>query len=88
MKIKGDFIRREVAGEILLVPVGQTALEFNGMITMDDTADLIWQLLTKGASREQILESILNQFEIDEETASKDLDEFLTTMKTDGFLEE
>ena len=35
MKIKGEFIMRELVGEILLVPVGQTALQFNGMITLN-----------------------------------------------------
>lgn len=88
MKIIGDFIRREVAGEILLVPVGQTALEFNGMITMDETADLIWQMLVEEASKEEILNRILAEYDVDMQTASQDLDEFLSAMKKDGFLED
>ena len=32
MKIKGEFLVREVAGEIIVIPVGRTALDFNGMI--------------------------------------------------------
>ena len=33
MKIKGEFVLRELVGETILVPVGRTALQLNGMIT-------------------------------------------------------
>ena len=34
MDIKKEFIVREIAGEYILVPYGQTTLGFNGIITM------------------------------------------------------
>lgn len=38
MKIVKEFILREIAGECVLVPTGATSQEFNGMITISDTA--------------------------------------------------
>lgn len=42
MKIVKEFILREIAGECVLVPTGATSQEFNGMITISDTAKFIW----------------------------------------------
>ena len=53
MKIKGEFILREMAGDKILVPVGQTALEFNGIIILQPVAALIWEGLLEGLSKEQ-----------------------------------
>ena len=63
MKLKGEFVLREIAGEVILVPVGQTALHFNGIITLNQTGVEIWKGLQEEKSREQILEELLEQFE-------------------------
>lgn len=36
MKISKEFILREIAGEYILVPVGKTALTFNGLVTVNE----------------------------------------------------
>ncbi len=87
MKIKGEFVLREIAGDTMLVPVGQTALKMNGMIILDASAALIWKALEEEKSREEILEQIVNRFDVTEETAGKDLDEFLDQMKEADLLE-
>ena len=87
MKIKGEFIMRELVGEILLVPVGQTALQFNGMITLNPVTQ-IWRSLEQGAPYEEILRSILDQFDVAEDTARQDLDRFLEEMRGRDLLEE
>ena len=81
MKIKGEFIMRELVGEILLVPVGQTALQFNGMITLNPVSAQIWRSLEQGAPYEEILRGILDQFDVAEDTARQDLDRFLEEMR-------
>lgn len=86
--MKGEFILREVAGETLLIPVGETALKMNGMITLDPVAAEIWKLLQQNADRAAILGNILSRFDVDEATAGKDLDEFLTQMRENGLLED
>lgn len=47
MKIVKEFILREIAGECVLVPTGATSQEFNGMITVSDTADLYGRISRK-----------------------------------------
>lgn len=86
MTINGEFVKREIAGDIILVPTGETALRFNGMITLTESASVIWDALVKGSSRKEIIDQLLDEFEIDEETVNKDVDEFLTALKQNNFL--
>lgn len=86
MKLTCEFILREVAGETILVPVGSTALKFNGIITLDPVGAAIWKGLEAGKDREAILEAILENFEVECKVASEDLDAFLQQLREKEFL--
>ena len=88
MKLKGVFVQREIAGEVILVPVGQTALAFNGIITLNQTGVEIWKGLQEEKSREQILEQLLEQFEVSRETAQADMETFLQYLNENGLIEQ
>lgn len=87
MKIKGEFVLREIAGDFILVPVGQTALNINGMITLDPVAALIWKGLESEQDPPAILNEILDRFEVTEEIARKDLDDFIKQLESLNLLE-
>lgn len=72
MKIIKEFILRDIAGESVLVPTGETSQEFNGMITMTDTAKFIWEHLEKVDSIEELVKEITSEYDIDENTAGRD----------------
>ena len=42
MRINKEFVLREIAGDYILVPVGDTALEFNGLITLNEVGAFLW----------------------------------------------
>jgi len=86
MKITGEFILREIAGDTILVPAGQTALHFNGMITLEPVGALIWKDIESGKNREEILTHILDTFEVETQVAAEDLDAFLQQLKKNDFL--
>lgn len=88
MKLKGEFILREVAGEIIGIPVGNTALRFNGMICMNAVSAEIWKGLQEEKTKEQILEIILQEFEVSREEAIADLEVFLHQLRENNLLEE
>ena len=87
MKLKSEFILREVAGETLVVPVGSMAMKFNGIISLDQVGTLIWKALEKGKEREEILNEILENFEVEKQVAEADMDEFLKQLEDNNFLE-
>lgn len=88
MKINGEFILRQVAGESILVPVGQTALKLNGIITLDPVGTVIWQQLEAGKNKAEILAQILEQFDVSEAVADADLDEFLEKLKKNNLIQD
>ena len=87
MKLKGEFVLREIAGETILVPVGRTALAFNGIITLNQTGIEIWKGLQEEKSREEILAALLEQFEVAADAATEDLDAFLVTLRAQDLIE-
>ena len=81
MKLKFDFAVREIVGEYVMVPLGQGALEFGGMISTSETGAMLVEALKKDVSQQALLEMILNQYEIDEEAATADLNDFLSQLR-------
>ena len=79
MKYKAmqGFVKRNIAGEILLVPVGATTRDFNGMIMLNDTGEYLWELLSEARSREELVTEMEKEFEATVEEIGADVDEFL-----------
>lgn len=88
MKLNGTFTLREVAGEILVIPVGKTALTLNGMIILNPVSKVIWECLEKGAEYEQILKAVTDAFEVSEQEARADLNEFIEELRNQELLSE
>ena len=81
MDIKKEFIARNVAGEYILVPYGQTTLAFNGIITINELGKFIWENLESSKDEEDLLHKILEEYEVEEKEAKEDLDEFLDKLR-------
>lgn len=86
MKVVKEFILRNIAGECVLVPTGATTQEFNGLITISETAKLIWENMDKVDSFEEMVKMILDEYEIDEETAARDAYGFISELLRAGFI--
>ena len=81
MKLKYEFAVREIVGEYVMIPMGEGALSFSGMISTSETGALIVDALKQDVSREELLTRILDSFDVDEETAAADLDAFLYKLR-------
>ena len=57
MKLKYEFMIRQVAGENVLIPMGKSALSFSGMVTANDVGAFICEKLQRDTTREELLES-------------------------------
>lgn len=80
MKIKEGFVIREIAGQSVVIALGEAAKSYNGMIRLNDTAKLIWQGLEKGQGKEDIVDAILAEYDVDRELAEKDFDKFINAL--------
>ena len=88
MKIKDGFLLREIAGTHVVVPVAERVIEFKGMMILNEHGLFVWNMLQSNHTFDEILASILNEYDIDADTAKADLDEFLARVRKNGALEE
>lgn len=88
MKLCGEFVVRRVMDDTVAVPVGQTALRFNGMIMLNDVSKVIWDCLEQETELEEIVTAVTDAFEVDPLEAQADILEFLDKLKKLQFLEE
>lgn len=87
MKLKYDFVVRNIVDEYVLVPVGEAALSFGGMITTSEVGAFLIGLLKEDVTREELARRLMAEYEVDEATACGDLDEFLGRLKKLDLLE-
>lgn len=81
MKFKKEFMLREIVGETILIPVGESNNHFNGIITINELGKFIWENLESSKDENVLLNKILDEYDVDEKTAKSDLDEFLDKLK-------
>ncbi len=86
MKITKEFIIRDIAGECVLVPTGTMTQEFNGLITLSDTARFILENIENVDSLDEMISAMLATYKIDRETATKDAIEFISQLLQRGFV--
>lgn len=87
MRIKSDYILREVAGSHVAVPTGKAAIDFTGMVTLNEAGSFLWKQLAEDRTEEQLLTALLEEYSIDEATAKADISEFLEKLKAADFIE-
>lgn len=89
MKIKADYIMREVAGMTVIVRVSGTAGAFNGTMKCNDTAKLLFTHLQQGATRDALVQALREEYpDVEESRLAADTDAFLATLRSYDMLEE
>lgn len=86
MKLKQEFVVRNVAGDNVLIPVVNCGDTFQGLITMNETGLFIWDKITKEYEREDIINAMLEEYEIDYDTAKININDFCDQLVTLGIL--
>ena len=87
MKIKQGYILREVAGNFIVVAVGEAVKNFNGIINLNETGAFLWKQLQEGATEEQIKKAMLEEYDVAEDVAQKDIKAFIDKLNEKGLLD-
>ncbi len=87
MRIKDGFILRKIAGSDMVVPVGQNIADFNGIITLNGTAAFLWKILKEGSRPSIMAELLMKYYDVNNEIATKDTEEFVNQLKEANILE-
>lgn len=76
MRIKKEFIKRKIAGECVVVPAGDTALSFNGLISLNDVGEFLWDQMQEDTTVDQLVNCLMDEYEVEEHMAKPDVIEF------------
>lgn len=89
MRISDEFILRNIAGDFIIVPTGKEAMNFQGLITVNEVGAFLWAALQKNnLSKKELTAALLKEYDADPETAEKDVDEFLEIVRKKGMLQD
>ncbi|MDD4211932.1 MAG: PqqD family protein [Bacilli bacterium] len=80
MKVKKGFMLREVAQNFVVVPVGKAAIDFNGIITLNDTGAFLWSQLLDDIEFAELKARLKKEYQVDDKTASIDIKNFLAEL--------
>ena len=85
MKLKNEFILRQVAGQTVVLPTGGE-LDLNMMITLNDTGAFLWEHLQNETDEAALVAALLGEYDVDEATAKKAVEDFVAKLREHGFL--
>ena len=87
MQLKEKFMLREIAGQWLLIPIGESVIDVNGIITLTESGAFLWKVLESDVTGEnELADALLGEYDIDCETALESVKLFLGDLKDRGIL--
>ena len=88
MKLCGEFVVRQIMDNTVAIPVGQTALQLNGMIMLNDVSKVIWEQLEQGTTLEGVVAAVTDAFQVSADEAEADIVEFCDKLRKLQLLED
>ena len=88
IKVEEDVVLREIAGECFLIPAGKTVLKYNGLLQVNPLEAELWEMLRQGTSLEQLVQTMMNIYDVQESALREDIQEFLDKLRESGMLME
>lgn len=87
MKTKENFLLRQIANTWVVMPLAEKTLNFDGMLTLNETGVMLWNLLVAGSDREKLANALVAEYQVSFEQAIEDVDAYLAKLDHYGCLE-
>lgn len=81
MKVSDQFILREIAGDSLLIPVGEAAISVKGLIGLSESGAFLFQKLKTECTFEELVSALTGEYDVSAVEAARDIDAFLNQMR-------
>ena len=86
MKLKPDFQIVQMANDFMLVPTGDQIDSFNGTVILNEVSAFILNQLKEDLEKEDLVERLVMEFDVESATAREDVDAAVEKMKQIGIL--
>jgi hypothetical protein len=88
MKAKKGFKLRNVCNENIIVADGIENIDFSRIISMNETAAYLWKNIQEQEfDADQLVNLLLDEYEVSEDTARTDVDQLIVKWKEAGIIE-
>jgi hypothetical protein len=87
MKIKPGFMLRKVVEVYVIIGIGNEAYEPNEIMSVNETGAFLWELLEKGAEKQELVEAMTAEYDVDAATAEADVEVFLNELRAKALIE-
>ena len=74
---KKQFATRNIAGELVLVPVRENVARMTELFTLNEVGAFIWEQIDSQSTTQQLVEAIVANFDVEPALAQRDLEAFL-----------
>lgn len=88
MIIKPGFVAKETNGVETVCATGKAADKFDGYIPLSGHAKLLWEALSKGATKDELVSLMLATYDIERESAENDVKAFLNLLAEADIIDE
>jgi len=72
-----NIVSRNIAGEVILVPIAKSADELESIYTLNETASTIWDALDGGRTLAKLAELVVAEYDVAADVALQDLLELI-----------
>lgn len=86
MRIVPGFLIREIAGETVAIPSGEAARHLSGLVVINGCGRYLFELLQSERTEDELVNSLMDVYEVDPVTARGDLEEFLNVLRKNDML--
>ncbi len=76
-----SIVTRKTGNEYVLVPVTNNIADMTSVYTLNETGAFIWELIDGKKSVEEIIEAVIDKYDVDREKATKDVLSLIDDMK-------
>lgn len=88
MRILNEFCVREVMDEVVAIPTGEAAKKFYGIISLDPVSRFLFEKLQQEQTVQSLVDAVLEEYEVDPQTAQQDVESFLDQLRQHQLLVE
>lgn len=88
MRLIGGFCVRKILDETIAIPTQEAAHRLSGLVSMNETGELLFQLLQTSQTKESLVKALMDNYEIDEQTAEADVTTYVAVLQENHLLED
>lgn len=87
MRLKKDYALRQIADTWVVLALAEETVNFSGMLTLNDSGAMLWNVLKEKCELEALVDALMTEYEVSEEQAKADAQDFINKLIEVGCIE-